>query len=265
MAVGRLCRCRAFATLTALEAFDLPLPPGRFGEAHRRTSCCGFFLSMTPTDPLDFPRLRAALYTAVLADVLDGLGYRDQALDLELRRLSGEGVLIGRAKTTLWEEIFASDPAPYALELRAVDECRPNEILVAAAAGSLRSGIWGELLSTAAQRRGCVGALVDGAVRDVEKMQALGFAVFARGVCPRDSLHRQRVAAIDCPVTIGGVVIEPGNLVCADADGVVVVPRGVEAQAVAEALTKVTAENRVRDEIRAGVSATEVFRKYGVL
>lgn len=220
---------------------------------------------MTPTDRLDFALMREALYTAVLADVLDGLGYRDQVPSLELRRLSGDGVLIGRAKTTRWEEIHATDTAPYELELRAVDECQPNEIIVAAADGSLRSGIWGELLSTAAMRRGCVGALVDGAVRDVEKMHALGFAAFARGVCPRDSLHRQRVAAIDCAVSIGGVRIESGDLICADVDGVVVVPRAIEAQAVEAALTKVTAENRVRDEIRAGLSATEVFRKYGVL
>jgi regulator of RNase E activity RraA len=151
------------------------------------------------------------------------------------------------------------------LELAAVDACQTDDVLIAAAGGSLRSGIWGELLSTAATNRGCAGAIVDGAVRDVVAMRQMGFLLFARGTCPRDSLHRQRVTAVDVPVELGGVCIAPGELVFADADGVVVVPRAVEEQALAKAWEKVSVENRVRDEIRAGASAGEVYRKYGVL
>src|SRR4029079_16147283 len=109
------------------------------------------------------------------------------------------------------------------------------------------------------------GALIDGAVRDTTQMNTMGFLTFARGTCPRDSLHRQRVTAIDVCVSIGGVQIEPGDLVFADADGVVVVPRAVEQAALDQAWEKVTAENRVREEIRSCASASEVFRKYGVL
>jgi regulator of RNase E activity RraA len=220
---------------------------------------------MTPTHPLDFAALRGGLYTAVVADVLDALGFRRQAAACPLVSQSGHGLLVGRAKTTLWEEIDGIDPKPYELELAAVDQCRADDVLVAAAGGSMRSGIWGELLSTAARNAGCAGAIVDGAVRDVAKMNDLGFRVFARGTCPLDSMHRQRVAAVDVAVEIGGVAISAGDLVFADLDGVVVVPRQVEAEALAKAWEKVTAENRVRDEIRAGSKAGEVFRKYGVL
>ena len=171
----------------------------------------------------------------------------------------------GRAKTTLWMDIDHEDHHPYELELRAVDECQPGELIVAAASGSTRSGVWGELLSTAARARGCVGALVDGLVRDVVKMNQLGFSVFARGTSPRDSLHRQRVVAIDVEVEIGGVKIDAGDLLFADADGVVVVPQAVETEVLEKAWEKVSAENRVRDEIRAGMKASDVFRKYGVL
>ena len=220
---------------------------------------------MTPVDLHDFAWMRRALYVAVVADVLDGLGLRDQVVDVELRLVSGSGVLVGRAKTTQWEELEALDPRPYELELKAVDECRADEVLIAAAGGSTRSGVWGELLSTAARNRGCAGAIVDGAVRDVAKMHEMGFTVFARATCPRDSLHRQRVAAIDVLVEIGGVRICPGDLVFADLDGVVVVPRAVERDALAKAWEKVTAENRSRDEIRAGMKAADAFQKYGVL
>jgi regulator of RNase E activity RraA len=173
--------------------------------------------------------------------------------------------LAGRAKTTQWQDVDGSDPKPYELELAAVDACRPDDVFVAAADGSMRSGIWGELLSTAAQNRGCVGAIVDGAVRDVARMKEMGFAVFARGTCPRDSLHRQRVVAVDVAVQLGGVRVNRGDLVLADDDGVVIVPQAAAQEALAKALDKVAAEDRVRDEIRAGTGAADVFRKYGVL
>jgi regulator of RNase E activity RraA len=93
----------------------------------------------------------------------------------------------------------------------------------------------------------------------------LGFLVFARGTCPLDSLNRQRVTDVDVAVEVGGVTIQPGDLVLGDLDGVVVVPHRVEAEALEAAWKKVTAENQVRDEIRAGSKAGEVFKKYGVL
>ncbi len=105
-----------------------------------------------------FAWMRQTLYTAVVADVLDALGHREQVANGAWQRTSGVGLLVGRARTTLWEEIDQIDPRPYELELQAVDACLADDVLVAAAAGSMRSGIWGELLSTAAANRGCVGA-----------------------------------------------------------------------------------------------------------
>src|SRR5204863_5676222 len=127
------------------------------------------------------------------------------------------------------------------------------------------SGVWGELLSTAARHRGCVGAVIDGAVRDVAVTRRMGFVVFARGTCVYDSRDRQRVIDLDVPVEIDGVRFSPGDLVIADEDAVVVVPRDAEAEAIRRAWEKVHAENVVRDEIRAGAPATDVFHKYGIL
>jgi regulator of RNase E activity RraA len=154
---------------------------------------------------------------------------------------------------------------PYELELAAVDSCLPDDVLVAAAGGSMRSGIWGELLSTAAMNRGCVGAVVDGAVRDVARMTQMGFPVYARGTSPYDSLHRQRVIDRDVVVEIDGVPIAPGDLIVADQDGVVVVPKRLEAETLTRAWNKVHAENATRDAIRGGLGAAEAYRRYGVL
>jgi 4-hydroxy-4-methyl-2-oxoglutarate aldolase len=210
-------------------------------------------------------QMRERLYSAVVCDALDKLGYRNQSPRVEIRPLTVHGVLVGRCKTTLWAEIAQEDPQPYELELKAVDTCRSDDVLIAAAGGSMRSGLWGELLSTAARRSGCVGAIVDGAVRDVVKMTAIGFAVFARGTSPYDSRDRNRVIDVDVPVEIDGVKFAPGDLVIADADGIVVVPREVESEAVGAAWDKVNAENVVRDAIAGGMTATEAFKEHGVL
>lgn len=209
--------------------------------------------------------LRRKLYAAVVCDALDSLGFGRQSPRVQFQAIARENVLLGRCRTTLWADMFHVDPQPYELELRAVDACQADDVLIAAAGGSQRSGIWGELLSTAAQCRGCLGAIVDGAVRDVEKIRALGFAVYARGTCLYDSRDRQRVIDLDVPVEIDGVRFCPGDLVLADADGVVVVPQAVEAEAIRRAWDKVHAENEVRDAIRGGLLATEAFAKYGVL
>jgi 4-hydroxy-4-methyl-2-oxoglutarate aldolase len=209
--------------------------------------------------------MRQSLYTAVVCDVLDSLGFPRQSPCVSLKPLSGDMVLIGRAKTTLWSEMEEPDPAPYEKELQAVDECRPDDVLIAAAGGSTRSGIWGELLSTAARNRGCRGAIVDGAVRDVAKMREMQFPVFARTTSPYDSKDRQRVAAIDVPVEIAGITFHPGELVVADIDGVVVIPRSVETEAIRQAWQKVHAENQVRSAIGQGMKATEAYRRFKVL
>lgn len=218
----------------------------------------------TPTE-LTLPLMRQHFTSAIVCDALDQVGYLHQSPRVAFPLMTVPQVLIGRAKTTLWSDLFHADPKPYELELRAVDECQPDDVLIAAAGGSVRSGIWGELLSTAAANRGCVGVIVDGAVRDVARMQSMAFPVFARGSMLYDSKDRQRVTDLDVPVEIGGVTISPGDLVVADRDGIVVVPRKVETVVLQRAWAKVHAENLVRDAIRAGMLATAAYEKFGVL
>lgn len=223
---------------------------------------------MQSSGPTDIPSgVREELFTAVVCDALDRLGLRLQSPRVALPRVAGraDGVLVGRCRTMLWADMADRDPRPYDLELRGVDACGGGDVVVAAAAGSLRSGIWGELLTTAARARGCVGAIVDGAVRDVGRIDGLGFSLHARGTSPYDSLHRQRVVDLDVTVEIDGVAFAPGDLVLADRDGIVVVPRAVETEALDLAFTKVRGESQVRRALEAGMSAREAYRTFGVL
>jgi 4-hydroxy-4-methyl-2-oxoglutarate aldolase len=218
-----------------------------------------------PSGEITLAMIRQHLTCAVVCDALDGLGLQHQSPRVPLPPLTTAAILVGRCKTTLWADMAHEDPRPYELELAAVDGCQPDDVLIAAAGGSMRSGVWGELLSTAAGNRGCVGAIVDGAVRDVAVMRRMGFPVFARGTCMYDSKNRQRVIDLDVAVEIAGVRFAPGDLVLADEDGVIVVPRAVETEVIRRAWEKIHAENVTRDAIRAGMKATDVFRKYGIL
>jgi regulator of RNase E activity RraA len=130
---------------------------------------------------------------------------------------------------------------------------------------SRRNAPWGELLSTAAQARGARGAVVDGLVRDVRIIQQLGFAVFATGIKPVDSIGRGVVIDYNVPVLCGGIVVTPGDLVFADYDGVVVIPVGVVDQVIELALRKVTKENHSRTALKNGAYLRDVYAKYGVL
>ena len=205
------------------------------------------------------------LYVAVVADALDMVGLRHQCPAVPLLARTGVETLHGRCRTTLWEDLDAEDPSPYELELQAVDGCHDGDVLIAAAHGSTASGIWGELLSTAARNAGCAGVLVDGAVRDVAKMTRMGFPCFARSLCPYDSQHRQRMVEVGGAVEIGGVTFRDGDLMFADANGVVVVPQDIEEKVLRLATKKITDENRTRDAIKAGMPATEAYERFGVL
>jgi len=209
--------------------------------------------------------MRESLYAAVVADALDSLGLLNQSPRVSLLPLSGGGLLVGRCKTTLWADMYHQVPNPYELELQAVDSCQSDNVMICAAGGSMHSALWGELLSTAARNAGCIGAIVDGAVRDVAKMRQMNFSTFARGTSVYDSQNRQRVIDVDVPVEIAGVRFSPGDLVFADLDGIVVVPQEVEGDAIQRAWDKVHAENRTRDAIRDGMKATEAYDEFGVL
>ncbi|MBT6278217.1 MAG: RraA family protein, partial [Chromatiales bacterium] len=135
--------------------------------------------------------MRESFYSAVLCDALDSLGYTNQSPRLQLKAMTGIDLLVGRCKTMLWADMAHEDERPYELELQAVDGCKADDVMIVAASGSMRSGIWGELLSGASRNAGCVGVIADGAVRDVRQMTNMQFPVFALGACIYDSRDRQ--------------------------------------------------------------------------
>jgi regulator of RNase E activity RraA len=203
------------------------------------------------------------LYTAVVADVLDRLGARNQVLRHDVRPLFDGGKAAGFALTV--QTAPASDLAPsvpYKGELAAVDALQPDDVMVVS---HCDWSFWGELLSTAARHRGCRGVVIDGFTRDTRAIIAMKFPVFCRGIHPADSLGRLDVISHGGPITCAGVLINPGDLVLADDDGIVVIPRRLAERTLDLAEEKVCGENQVRQALAQGMSATEAFERYGIL
>ena len=218
---------------------------------------------MSTPSPAEWADRFAKLYSPVVADVLDKLGFRNQCLHSRVRPLWPEAKCAGFALTV--QTVPARDvvPAhPYAGELAAVDSLAPHDVLVVSES---ECSFWGELLSTAAKYRGCRGVVLDGPTRDSMAIKAMGFPVFHVGFHPADSLGRLDVVAHNVPINCAGVLVYPGDLVLADHDGVIVVPRAAAEEALRLAEEKVSGENLVRKALAAGMTTTEAFKKYGIL
>jgi regulator of RNase E activity RraA len=212
-----------------------------------------------------FRHIEANLYTAVISDSLDELGYRNQAFREFIRPLSPDDRFAGWARTFACVDVYHIPSDPYVMEIEAMDSILPGEVVVASTAGSLQNAPWGELLSTAARARGARGAVIDGLVRDVRKIQQLGFPVFARGIKPVDSKGRGTIIDYNVPIECAGARVSPGDLVFADYDGVISIPAEVLPEVIRLATEKAEKEDGSRADLMRGAYLKDVFKKYGVL
>ena len=171
----------------------------------------------------------------------------------------------GWSRTISCVDVYHVASDPYAMEIEALDSVREGEIVVVATGGSRRNAPWGELLSTAARARGARGAVIEGLVRDVRKIEELRFPVFAVGIKPVDSRGRGIVLGYNAPVECAGVMVHPGDLVFADFDGVVVIPQEAVKETIRLATDKAFRENESRRELLQGALLRDVYQKYGVL
>ena len=191
------------------------------------------------------------IYSALVTDIMDQLGYRDQAMTPGIRPIRPDVQIIGPALTL---EIFA-----------AYDHASSGDVFVIATNGEQRAGLWGELLSTAAKAQGVDAVVTDGVIRDVRQMNDMGFNCFCTGYSPLDSAGRIITEKINEPIQCGGVQVHPGDFILADYDGVAVIPAAIKDEVYKLSMEKLEGENTVRDELAAGASPRDVFDKYGIL
>jgi 4-hydroxy-4-methyl-2-oxoglutarate aldolase len=205
--------------------------------------------------------------TATVSDVLDRMGVADQGLasaftpyPSDCGRMAGWAYTI-RGQMTPYEG--SGDPD----KMKAVDGVQPGELTVWSGDGA---GVcyFGELIALGMQTRGCAGALVDGGIRDINWIARQKFPVYARYRTPVQSIGRWKVTGWQLPVylpgaTVARVTVNPGDLVFADVDGVIVVP-AAHCESVLAAAEKLTAtEIEIRKELDAGATLADVLAKYG--
>lgn len=220
-----------------------------------------------------FDLARRELFTAVVGDIMDKLGFRRQFLPPRIQPLRADMVVIGRAMTVLEADVFEESGSsennplmaqPFGLMLEALDDLKANEVYVCAGA-SPRFALWGELMTTRAIKLGAAGAVVDGYLRDTRGVLAQNFPAFAYGSYAQDQGPRGKVIDFRMPLEIEGVRIETGDIVFGDVDGVLVVPREAEEEIFVKALEKARGEKLVQKAIEDGMSASDAFKHFGIM
>ena len=212
-----------------------------------------------------YDRIEQQLYTSVIGDVMDELGYWRQVMRHDIRPLFDDAKIVGRAATMLAAEVYEIPAEPFKLEMQLLDELTPGEVVCCTQQGSTRAAMWGELLSTHTRAKGGRGVILDGLTRDSWGIIDMRFPVFARGLTPADSKGRLDVMAVRVPIEMGGVLVHDGDLVVCDYDGCLAVPQAIEDEVLERAFKKVEGENEVREVLRRGASIQQVFRDYGIL
>jgi len=220
-----------------------------------------------------FAMTRRDLYTAVVGDIMDILGFKTQFLPPQVQPLRDDMVVIGRAMPVLEADDDGGEGPgrvnellnrPFGLMLRALDDLRPNEVYICS--GSSPSyALWGELMSTCAINQGASGAVVDGYSRDTRGILAQNFPTFSHGRYAQDQRPRGKVLDFRCTIRFGEVTIRPGDIVFGDLDGVCVVPRAIENEVMTQALEKARGEKRVFEAIKQGMKAQQAWDTYGIL
>ena len=225
------------------------------------------------TDDELIPWMKSDLYTAVVGDIMDLMGFRHQFLPPQIQPLRDDMIVIGRAMPVLEaDDTGGEGPSrvndtfnrPFGLMLRALDDLRKNEVYICTGS-SPTYALWGELMSTCAMNQGATGAVVNGYSRDTRGILSLNFPTFSYGRYAQDQRPRGKVVDFRCTIELGGVSIAPGDLVFGDLDGVCIVPRAVEEEVLRKAWEKAHGEKRVFQAIKSGMKAQTAWDTFGIL
>jgi 4-hydroxy-4-methyl-2-oxoglutarate aldolase len=192
----------------------------------------------------------AALGTSTLHEAAGKIG----ALPSVIRCLTPGLVLAGRAVTV------TGPPADNLWLHHAVYAAGPGDVLVVEPGHHYEAGYWGEVLSQAARARGLAGLVIDGCVRDSDRLPAIGLPVFGRGFCMRGtSKHPDGAGSINVPLALGDVVVRPGDVVVGDGDGVIALPFDRLDDVVAASVARQGREDEIISALRSGATTLDLY------
>ncbi len=216
-----------------------------------------------------------ALYSAVVYDIMDEMALPHQCLDLGIAPLDRAMQVAGPAFTVMaapdMRERSEMPPNTKLADFGVFTQMYDGCVVVVGAAGERQSGIWGELMSNASRVRGATGVVIDGGIRDGRLVREIdGLSVFARYTSPIESLRRSRIQDIEVPISVTGsltsqVRANPGDWIFGDEDGVLVIPKDALEEVLAKSEEAKDIEDKVREEVQAGIPVIDVYNKYGRL
>lgn len=220
-----------------------------------------------------FDIARKELFTALVGDTLDKLGYLHQFVSPGIKPLQNDMVVIGRAMPVLEADVFAETVAdskqeimrkPFGIMFEALDSLQPNEVYICSGS-SPRYALWGGLMSTRAMKLKAAGAVVDGYSRDTPEILRLNFPTFSMGGYAQDQGPRGKVIDYRVPIEFHGVRVNPGDIVYGDLDGLLIVPREIEEEVFCGAIEKARGEKLVQKALEEGMSTVDAFAKFGIM
>jgi regulator of RNase E activity RraA len=192
-----------------------------------------------------------------LSDAMDKLGIPCQCSGIV--PLSRGFQLAGRAWTVRYGPV-GNDPGSVGDYIDDIDE---NHVVVLDNSTRCDATVWGDILTFTAARRGIRGTVIDGVARDIDRSIELNYPIFARGNWMRTGKDRVRVEAVQVPVSIGGIRVEPGDWLKGDSDGIVVIPQNRVVEVLDTAKLIEAAEEHIRQAVEAGVPLQHARLEYG--
>jgi regulator of RNase E activity RraA len=230
-------------------------------------------MSIWKDDAELFSIVRNELFTALLGDVLDKLGYLHQFVSPNVKPLRSDMVVIGRAMPVLEADVFeevvelsqlAVMKKPFGMMFEALDSLKENEVYICSGS-SPRYALWGGLMSTRALQLKAAGAVVDGYSRDTREILRLNFPTFSLGTYAQDQGPRGKVIDYGVPIEFNGIRVHAGDIVFGDLDGLLIIPKEVEQDAFAGAIEKARGEKLVQKALLEGMSTVDAFKKFGIM
>jgi len=146
----------------------------------------------------------------------------------------------------------------------AAEQIQPGDVVIAGVTAECTDGYFGDLLATSFQAKGARGLIIDAGVRDIKELHAMNFPVWSKAISSKGTI-KATLGSVNIPIVCAGAMVNPGDVIVADDDGVVVIPQAHESEIIALARERASGESTVLDELLAGSTLRAVWTKHGIL